>query len=131
MAVRILRPYWPWALIVLSAVTLLVALGLVLGAGTFGNVAEWAAALGTIAAFGATVLLLRQEVDARRREVADRERRQASLISCWLGQFDTETLTGQRLWHDGVFVKNASDEPIYQVVVEQEPGQREGARLAY
>jgi hypothetical protein len=49
----------------------------------WGNVAEWAATLGTFAAFGATVLL-RHEVDARRRDVAERERPQASLVSCWL-----------------------------------------------
>lgn len=79
-----MRTYWPWVLATVSALVLLVSLGALVGAATFGNVAEWAGALGTIAAFGATVLLLRHEVDNRRRDVDERERRQASLVSCWL-----------------------------------------------
>ena len=114
MEVGALRRHWPWALIVLLALVVLVGLGAALGARTFGNVAEWAAALGTIAAFGATVLLLRQEVEARRRDVAERERRQAALVTCWLDNaFQTENFEEYR----AVFVKNASDEPIYFVAV--------------
>jgi hypothetical protein len=123
-----MRRHWPWVLIVVLALVLLVGLGAALGAGTFGNVAEWAAALGTIAAFGATVLLLRQEVEARGRDVAERERRQAALVSCWLDDAWSEVNVE---FYRAVFVKNASDEPIYHVQVLQEPGQRGEFLLAH
>jgi hypothetical protein len=108
---RLARRQWPWLLLGVLALVLLIVLGLVLGADAFGSVAEWAAALGTIAAFGATVALLRQDVEARRRDVAERERRQASLVSCWLGEPDRFGVPTE------VFVQNASDEPIYHVYV--------------
>jgi hypothetical protein len=113
-----LRRFWPWALLVASALGLLIGLGLVFGSATFGSAAEWAAAIGTIAAFGGTVVLLRQEVDARRRDVEERERRQAALVSCWLEP-------------DGLSVRNASQEPIYGVSVDQDPGKRERAPMDY
>jgi hypothetical protein len=108
----------PWALMVASSLVLLVGFGWAFGAHTFGNVAEWAAALGTIAAFGATVALLRQEVEARRRDVAERERRQAALVSCWMkrGAAVSRRDGGMdQLWY--LTVRNASEELIHRVRV--------------
>lgn len=114
------RRHRQWVVAAGAAVALLIGLDLMLGSRTFGNAAEWAAAFGTIAAFGATVALLRQEVQARRRDVEERERRQAALVSCWLGEQDV--MGDVQPWEAReVFVRNASDEPIYHAVVTQEP----------
>ncbi len=46
-----------------------------------GNVAEWVAAVGTVAAFGATFWLLRHEVNARRSDEREVKFRQARLVT--------------------------------------------------
>ena len=118
--VVLLRRHRQWVVAAAAAVVLLIGLGLMLGSRTFGNAAEWAAALGTIAAFAATVALLRQEVEARRRDIEERERRQAALVSCWLGE--QEVMGQAKPWEArSVFVRNASEEPIYHAVITQEP----------
>jgi hypothetical protein len=102
------RRFWPWALLVAFAVVLLVALGLTFGTRTFGNAAEWAAAFGTIAAFGATVALLR-------RDVAERERRQAALVSCWA---EVHLRTPDNPVHYAELIaRNGSDETIHDLAI--------------
>lgn len=55
----------------------------------FGNVAEWVAALGTVAAFLATFWLLRHEVRARHADESERRWQQARLVTTSHGSTTT------------------------------------------
>jgi hypothetical protein len=86
-------------------------------ADNWGNVAEWAGAAGTVAAFGATYRLLRHELEMRRSE-------QARLVSCWVVR-ETYDEPEDDFGNDsqrGAFVTchNRSQEPIFDVLIHVE-----------
>ena len=83
--------------------------------------AEWVGAIGTVGTLAAAVWVAKREVDNRRADTDERERRQASKVSCWVEHGSTGTAGSSRpSWI--VSVQNGSDEPIYGVSVVQEPG---------
>lgn len=74
-----------------------------------GNLAEWVAAVGTVAAFGATFWLLRHEVNARRADEHEAKMRQARLITIE-SQGSSLGATG-RGWGLQVSVRVTNDSP--------------------
>jgi len=74
-----------------------------------GTLADWLAAGGTIAAFGATYLLLRHELDARRSDELGRRRLQASSVMF------TRWTVGPADPGDQCLVTNLSAQPIRAV----------------
>lgn len=72
-----------------------------------GNAAEWVAAVGTVGAFAATVVLLWFEQRARRAQEAEQRRQQARLVSAWTKRWDSMTVD--------CVIRNGSSEPIYDV----------------
>jgi hypothetical protein len=116
----------PW--LVIAVVSLLVVAAVVaVGVWTdapFGNVGEWLSGLGTVAALSASLYLLHQGQTDRRRTDVERERRQARLVSYWVGikTFDSDDYSLADP-PDGpcLYIRNVSDQPIYDVVVQPEP----------
>jgi hypothetical protein len=91
----------------------------------WGNIPEWLAGVGTVCAFGVTYLLLRSQVAAQRlveakreEEVNHRLREQARLISASLASSLPPTPRDDDRLVVPVEVRNRSDEPIYNVILE-------------
>ena len=83
----------------------------------YGIVPDWLAALGTVGAFIAGLLLLRKELDARREAQDDRRRAQARLVATWASNSrrpENESSVPEFV----VVTSNGSDEPVYDVLVE-------------
>ena len=116
---------------ILGVVAIAVVVGLISGADT-GSMADWVAAIATVAAFGAAILAARYAAGAFRLE-SDREGQllraqqtaQAALVAVWPDRFVTSWLPE----HDGVdtadgiagavaMLRNASDVPVTNVHVD-------------
>jgi hypothetical protein len=83
----------------------------------YGTLPDWFAALGTVGAFIAGLLLLRKELDARREAQDDRRRAQARLVAAWASnprRPEDESSVPEFV----VVTRNGSDEPVYDVLVE-------------
>jgi hypothetical protein len=89
----------------------------------WGTVPDWLAAIGTVAAFGVTYRLLRKELAAHRLYEEDRRRAQGRLVNAWL-ELRWRSNSEAEPWFT---VKNASDEPVYQVKITIVPA---GSRFA-
>lgn len=89
----------------------------------WGNASEVLAAVGTVGALAAAIVLLEIERRARRRDELERRRSQARLVSCWVlnwssgpGGADED---GNPFPSDGATLefRNASSEPVYGVAI--------------
>jgi CO/xanthine dehydrogenase Mo-binding subunit len=85
----------------------------------WGTVADWVTAFGTLAAFFVALRLLAKELAARREQEEDRRRVQARLVNAWPTVRWRESDGEAELL---LVVKNASDEPVYQVRCTVVPG---------
>lgn len=84
----------------------------------WGTVGEWAGAIGTLLAFAVALHLLFVELRDRRHERARLEQEQARLVSAWVGTVGI--IDGHRA-NVEVFLRNRSEEPVYDVLLELRP----------
>lgn len=87
----------------------------------WGDVPTWVAAVGTVAA---VAFALRAQVRDRRAQVLRERRRQAEQVTAWHG-IDPNTPSGEAAF----VLSNASDSPVYQVVVTSVPSEGTGEGL--
>jgi len=121
-----LRRWWPTIVVFgVSVIVTVWAVGREWGAVAVGNIGEWLAGLGTLAALAVSLFLIRQEQENRRRDADDRERRQARLVYGWVGikTFDDANryTLADPLYGPCFYIRNNSDEPIYDVTLQPEP----------
>jgi hypothetical protein len=77
------------------------------------------ASLGTVIAISTSLFLLRQGQQDRRELRDERRREQAGLVTCWCDwNADSPDIDRDRLYVPAVFVRNASDQAIYQAFVD-------------
>lgn len=85
----------------------------------WGTLGEWAGAFGTLLAFAVTLYLLFIELGDRRHERARQEQEQARLVSAWVGSVIVGA-DAQRA-NVEVYLRNRSEEPVYDVLLELRP----------
>jgi hypothetical protein len=81
----------------------------------WGTVPDWLAAVGTLLAFAVALRLLFKELAARREVEEDRRREQARLVSAWTLRDQFQTGFGTYELGFAVKVRNASQEPVYDL----------------
>lgn len=84
----------------------------------WGNVAEWAGAIGTVGALVVTYRLLRHELGLFRREAEQQHAAQAGSVACWTEFLPYEggsLAEPARLAH--AMVLNGSDRPIFMTLL--------------
>jgi hypothetical protein len=107
------------------AVLLLAILATLIGGWDAVNaIGTWLGGLGTVAAFGAALVLVYREADRDAEREADRRRQQAEQIAAWY-DYEGEVIdvgTGAAItgsppiqWTDTIFVFNGSNLPVFSV----------------
>lgn len=83
------------------------------------ELAQLIASLGTVIAIGTSLFLLRQGQQDRRELRDERRRKQAGLVTCWCdSNAESPDIDLDRPYVPAVFVRNASDQAIYQAFVD-------------
>ncbi len=80
----------------------------------FGDLPSWFAAVGTVGALGVSLWLLRQQIQDRRVQSADRRAAQARLVAGWAEGF---RFAGVPFPEVVLRVRNGSDLPVYEVSI--------------
>jgi hypothetical protein len=93
-----------------------------------GNVAEWAAGVGTVAAFGVTSVALRRDSKARAREQADRQWDQANEVKLNVNASGVKTDQGTFLTTVRVEVRNDGRRAVKDVEVKVFTSDQESER---
>jgi hypothetical protein len=108
---------------------LLAVSGTAVAGGELGNLGEWMSGIGALAALGVSLYLIHDAQVLRARDAEERERAQARLVSCWIGTREETVYVGPPVARFGtkeqrapcVYVRNTSDQPIHEVVIQPEP----------
>lgn len=93
----------------------------------FGDVTGWIGGFAAVAALILSLRVLSEQQKLTRRDLDERESRQANLVSCWVTMervpLSPDMLGGQGTQVDKPFVKvlNASEAPIFDVVLWERP----------
>lgn len=83
------------------------------------NLASVISSVGTVVALAVSLVLLRQGQEDRRTQREDRRRAQASRVTCWCAWSDSAAdLEHDHLLVPAIYVRNASDQAVYQAFVD-------------
>jgi hypothetical protein len=110
---------WPWAVIAASLLLIGVSTTVLLN-GQVGNLGELLGGAGAVAALGVSLFLIHEAQVLRARDLDDRERAQARLVSAWVGTTEVEWQGPLGVLSRGsevpaVFIRNNSEQPVYDV----------------